>query len=270
MYLSNLAIKENVTVCGVLVPNISGGFGSDRKAMLATHIAEIHKKELKKVNELINNNLERFKNNVDIIDTKGTEFEVVLKDHGILTQNAINRSTNIYLLSERGYAKLIKLFNDDKSWEIYDQMLDEYFELRDGQSNSTPMTQAEMLVVYAQQFVEQERRLKQMEGKVTNIQTYLTQTPDRTKVDRKVKEYARTHHNRNVGQAYSIIYGIIKDKYGFDVPTRVKNLHERMNEERLANDKKPLRNPKLNGMDILERENMLGEVMEILAGLTSN
>ena len=40
---------------------------------------------------------------IDIMDLKGTEFEVNLIDNEILTQNAANRSDNIYLLSERGY-----------------------------------------------------------------------------------------------------------------------------------------------------------------------
>ena len=34
-------------------------------------------------------------------------------NHEIFTQNAINRSNNIYLLSERGYAKLLKILEDD-------------------------------------------------------------------------------------------------------------------------------------------------------------
>lgn len=165
--MSNLAISQNTVVNGVRVPNINGGFGVDKKAMLAKHIAEIHGKELKRVNEVINSNRARFKDNVDIIDVKSnSDFEVVLSDHGIYTQNALNRSVNIYLLSERGYAKLIKLFNDDKSWELYDVMLDEYFDLRDSNiipMNNTPMSSAQMLMIYAQQFLEQEERTKKLE-----------------------------------------------------------------------------------------------------------
>src|SRR6185437_203695 len=130
--MTNLAIKEKVKVNGISVPNINGGFGQDKKAMLALHIAEIHEKELKFVNRAINMNREKFKDNIDIIDAKGTDFEVHLMNHEIMTQNAINRTSNIYLLSERGYAKLIKIFSDNKSWELYDVMLDEYFDLRDG------------------------------------------------------------------------------------------------------------------------------------------
>ena len=165
--MTNLAIKDSTEVNGVIVPNISGGFGQDKKAMLAKHIAEIHNKQLIHVNETINNNRVRFKDNIDIIDVKFNEkFVIALTDNNIFTKMQISKAKNIYLLSERGYAKLIKLFNDDKSWEIYDNMLDQYFELRDANVvplNNTPMSPAEMLVVYAQQFLEQEKRLNKME-----------------------------------------------------------------------------------------------------------
>ncbi len=45
-------------------------------------------------------------------------------------QNQINRSNHIYLLSERGYAKLLKIMDDDKAWEIYDELVDNYFNMR--------------------------------------------------------------------------------------------------------------------------------------------
>lgn len=52
-----------------------------------------------------------------------------MKDSGF-TQNQINASLNIYLLSERGYAKLLKILEDDKAWEIYDELVDNYFNMR--------------------------------------------------------------------------------------------------------------------------------------------
>ena len=39
-----------------------------------------------------------------IYNLKGTDFAVDLVDSGIYTQNSINASKNIYLLSERGYS----------------------------------------------------------------------------------------------------------------------------------------------------------------------
>lgn len=87
--------------------------------MLAQDVAEFHGKELKFVNRAIRMNRHNFEDEVDIVDLKENGFEVHLMHHGILSQNAVNRSSNIYLLSQRGYFKLIKISNDDLSWEIY-------------------------------------------------------------------------------------------------------------------------------------------------------
>lgn len=110
---------------------IEGGFGENKKAMLVRDIAMIHGSTAGRINELINRNRRRFKDGIDIIDLLSDKnFAIVLNDSGF-SQNQINASSNIYLLSERGYAKLLKILEDDKAWEIYDELVDNYFNMRE-------------------------------------------------------------------------------------------------------------------------------------------
>lgn len=76
-------------------------------------------------------NRTRFTDGLDIVDLKGTEFAINLIDSGIYTQNSLNASSNIYLLSERGYSKLLKILEDDFAWEQYDKLVDGYFQMRE-------------------------------------------------------------------------------------------------------------------------------------------
>ena len=108
---------------------IEGGFGEGKKAILVRDAALIHDKELRQLNEAINHNRKRFKDGIDIIDLKNKKSVIDLIDLGF-NQNSINRSSNIYLLSERGYAKLLKIMDDDKAWDIYDELVDNYFNMR--------------------------------------------------------------------------------------------------------------------------------------------
>jgi hypothetical protein len=176
-HMNNLAVKGELEVCGVTVPNINGGFGIDKKSMLAKHIAEIHEKKLIHVNEVINENIHRFKESIDVINIKShDEIVIALTDNKILTKMQVSKAKSIYLLSERGYAKLIKLFNDDKSWELYDQMLDEYFDLREGNSNiepinNTPMSQLEIAQIAINQLVQHEKKFEEMNNKFTRLET---------------------------------------------------------------------------------------------------
>lgn len=118
---------------------IEGGFGENKKCILAKDIAKIHGKELKHINELINNNFDKFKNNVDIIELLRVGFnDTYFKELGF-SQQSLNSyrgmlkkglQTGIYLLSERGYAKLLKFMDDELSYDLYEQLLDNYFRLR--------------------------------------------------------------------------------------------------------------------------------------------
>lgn len=78
---------------------------------------------------LINRARKRFKDGVDIIDLKQEQFAIVLSKSGF-NRGQINASKHIYLLSERGYAKLLKILDDDKAWDIYDELVDNYFNMR--------------------------------------------------------------------------------------------------------------------------------------------
>jgi phage antirepressor YoqD-like protein len=114
---------------------IKGGFGKGKKSILAKDIANIHNRKIFHINELINNNRNKFKDNVDIIDLLGIGLnDTELKTFNI-SQQTINsyrgKNGSIYLLSERGYSKLLKLLDDDLAWEIYDEFVDKYFEMRE-------------------------------------------------------------------------------------------------------------------------------------------
>ena len=122
-----------VAIGNMSIIGIRGGFGENILAILVKDVAKIHKKEVKNINKLINNNRERFADGVDILDLKlwlqmepQSETNTTLKDMG-LTPMEISKANNIYLLSERGYFKLIKLLDDNLSFDIYEQLLTDYF-----------------------------------------------------------------------------------------------------------------------------------------------
>lgn len=127
----NVKVNGLVNIYGMKFHDIEGGFGEGKKAILVKEIANIHRRELRVINQAINMNRTRFTDGLDIVDLKGTEFAINLIDSGIYTQNSLNASSNIYLLSERGYSKLLKILEDDFAWEQYDKLVDGYFQMRE-------------------------------------------------------------------------------------------------------------------------------------------
>ncbi|MDB1932950.1 ORF6C domain-containing protein [Clostridium tertium] len=169
----NNLIKINglVNIEGMQFHNIEGGFGKGKKAMLAKEIAEIHGRELKFINQNINRNIKRFTEGLDIVDLKGTQFEVTLSNHGIYTQNSINASNNIYLLSERGYSKLLKILEDDVAWEQYEKLVDGYFNMR-GQAKL--LSTEEMLELQFKYAKEVKEKVDKVDNRVTVLEERMT------------------------------------------------------------------------------------------------
>ena len=115
---------------GINIPVIEGGFGENQKVILAKTIAEIHEMELKKVNELINKNIDEFEHGVDIIDLKSGYLESIEFLSEIFNKQSIANSKNIYLLSEQGYFALVGFMKTEKAKEIRKMLRREYFTMR--------------------------------------------------------------------------------------------------------------------------------------------
>ena len=129
--IKNLEIKGTTEFMGMELPNIYGGFGQDKKCILAKDVAKVHKVELKEINRLINNNIEEFEDGIDIIDLKTGDYKEPVLENGLITKAQWGNAKNIYLLSEQGYMALVMLMRTDKAKEIRKQLRREYFYLKE-------------------------------------------------------------------------------------------------------------------------------------------
>lgn len=134
MSINELTVTGKQNFMGIDIPVVWGGFGADKKCILDKTIAEIHNQPDREIRRRITDNIKRFRENVDIIDLKQRVGEShtleILLSIGYSKQ-AITQADHIYILSERGYGKLVKIMDTDLAWEIYDNIMDEYFELRE-------------------------------------------------------------------------------------------------------------------------------------------
>lgn len=150
-------MENTITVQGKMdfmdkeIPVVSGGFGQGKMCILAKTVAEIHGITVGEVNQNIKRNEKRFRDDIDIIDFKKSaiteSYSQMLKENLGFTQAQINASKHIYLLSERGYAKLIKIMDTDEAWDIYEELLDNYFHMRDEKEEQMKMETNETMKV---------------------------------------------------------------------------------------------------------------------------
>lgn len=141
----SLSVDSNQMFMGKIIPVVSGGFGINKRCMCDKTIAQIHNQPEREIRRRITDNITRFKEDIDFIDLK--QYVRVALAHTLdlllkleYSKQSITQAEHIYLLSERGYAKLIKIMDTDLAWDIHDKLIDEYFTLRDEKKSNLPMT----------------------------------------------------------------------------------------------------------------------------------
>lgn len=162
--MNNLTVTGKQKFMGKDIPVVLGGFGEDKKCVSDKTVAEIHGMRDPDVRRRITDNIKRFKENVDYIDMKKGVHETHTLEflHNLgYTKQSITQAERIYLLSERGYAKLIKIMDTDLAWEIHDRLIDEYFELREKQK---PLTMEQMMRIQLGMVDQHEERLDRLEN----------------------------------------------------------------------------------------------------------
>ena len=261
---------------------VLGGFGENCKVMLAKTIAEIHKMETKHVNELINRNIKRFKNEIDILD-----LGVVLNDTGLkelgFTQQAINsykglrakgQGGNIYLLSERGYAKIIKIMDTDLAWDIHDQLMDEYFHLREEKQQMQSMSMEDIIIYQMQQSKMMKEQLEQtqtvaIEAKATAEQAtkqmeivkdamLLDHDSWRKDCNNIINKVAKERGGTKEAyqQVRDEVYNLLQQRAGASLKTRVINKQDRMRREGISKSKVD----KVSQIDVIAEDKRLKEI----------
>lgn len=256
--MNELKVLGTERIAGFKFTGIEGGFGEDKKSMLVKDIAMIHGSTVKRINELINRNQNRFKKEVDIIDFLGRSerLRVFAEKHGFITSN---RTEHVYLLSERGYFKLLKILEDDTAWDIYDQLVDGYFNMRQALDTSRLSPELQMFKGLFDSMAKQELETKRIDHKLDNISEIVgTSTIDwrqgTTRLIQRIAQY------QGGGEAYKDvrngIYAEIDKRAGVSLKTRLTNKRRRMADEGISKSKRD----KLNKVDVIQDDKKLIEI----------
>lgn len=139
--MSDLKVTGKQTFMGQEIPVVLGGFGENQRCVADITIAEIHSMEVFNIRARLTDNIKRFVEGVDILDlctvireaNSSAEIKNIMDLLNILgySNQQITKAEHIYILSQRGYLKLIKIMDSDLAWDIYEKLVDEYFTLRE-------------------------------------------------------------------------------------------------------------------------------------------
>lgn len=262
---------------GKEIPVVLGGFGENQKVVTDKMIAEIHGMETRNVRARITDNIKRFKEGIDFIDLKEGAYqtstlEILLKLG--YTKSAITQAEHIYLLSERGYAKLIKIMDTDLAWDIHDQLMDEYFHLREEKQQMQSMSMEDIIIYQMQQSKMMKEQLEQtqtvaIEAKATAEQAtkqmeivkdamLLDHDSWRKDCNNIINKVAKERGGTKEAyqQVRDEVYNLLQQRAGASLKTRVINKQDRMRREGISKSKVD----KVSQIDVIAEDKRLKEI----------
>ena len=128
------------------------------RVLTTQQIAEAYGTDTKVVSYNFNHNKDRYVEGKHFICLTGNELRAFRENHDLPTN--LNK---IYLWTEKGAFLHAKSLNTDKAWEVYDRLVDEYFE----KESRKPLTVAEQIQLLAQGTADHEERIEKLENTMT-------------------------------------------------------------------------------------------------------
>ncbi len=269
------------------IPVVLGGFGSDAKCISDKTVAELHEMETKNIRARITDNIDRFRHGVDYIDLKIVAYPAsnnsdnsrdILQVLGY-TNMEIGKAAHIYILSERGYAKLVKIMDTDKAWDIYEHLLDEYFHLREAvkQPVNIESLSPELQLVkslfdsmvrtelqqkeQARLLNEHTQEIESVNERVDGIRDVVSLTPNqntwRSESRKLINKIAQACGGDDAYREVNTeIFNLVNKRAGVSLDTRLTNRRRRMAEEGVCKSARD----RVNKVDIIAGDKKLIEI----------
>ncbi len=276
--MTSLAVAQTeIEITGVQeflgkeIPVIEGGFGEGQKVILAKDLAELHEVEVKYINKLINNNIDNFSND-DLINllSSSEELRNFAKENGLIGSN---RTQDVFLLSERGYIKLVSMMDNsnDKKWEVMSKLINEYFAMRkvikeEQTSNINNLSPQLQLLINME--LEQKKLKQQIneanynalsakaEVKTIKEVVSLDTTSWRSETQTLIAKIARNQGDLGLIKDFrNESYELLNKRFAVNLEARLTNKRRRMAEEGVSKSKRD----KLNNLDVISEDKKLIE-----------
>ncbi len=260
--INKIILKGQQEIMGIKVPVVEGGFGENQKVILAKTVAELHKVRMNDVQDLITTNIKEFQYGVDLLDLCNEDIKTDAIGLELITSN---RQKYCYLLSQRGYVKLVAMMSNsnEKKWEVMNYLIDDYFSMKAKQKNDFEDLSPELQMSYnlLRVMEKQEKRTRKLEEDVSQIKDVMlsksnTKNWRKTCKDTLIKTAAKMGGvNEYLGDLYTLSYTWLEERLHISIDKRLHNARKRMIKQGATKTEAE----KLNALDIIDNDKKLIE-----------
>lgn len=234
----------------------------DIRVLTTQQLAEAYGTDVQVVTNNFNRNKDRYHEGEHYICLTGGE----LRDYRAKNQNDVLPNANkLYLWTEKGAFLHAKSLNTDTAWEVYDRLVESYFQKARPRLDSEALSpELQMFLkmgeAMARQEIEQKRLATQVEAHEKAIDGIRDAVMPVTDNWREEMQRKFNHIQHNCGVDFRALraemYAELDRQAGTDIGTRLRNRKERMMND--GHTKTAVNS--LNKMDIIESDKKLREI----------
>ena len=184
------------------------------RVLTTQQIADAYGTDSKTISYNFNHNKDRYTEGKHFILLEGDDLRAFREIHDLPSN--LNK---LYLWTEKGAFLHAKSQNTDKAWEVYDHLVDTYF------NRKKPLTLNEQIQILAQGNIELEHRVDKVEDKITNLEEdmplygceidEIQKHVKRRGVDILGGKQSEAYRDASIrGSLYSDIYSQLKREFG--------------------------------------------------------
>lgn len=128
------------------------------RVLTTQQIAEVYGTDEKTISKNFNNNKDRYKEGKHYICLTGEDLKEFLQSQNLRMQNQ-SKVRTLYLWTEKGAFLHAKSLNTDTAWEVYDRLVDSYF-----QKPQKRLSDREIMRIQLGMYDEHEERITNLEN----------------------------------------------------------------------------------------------------------
>ncbi len=228
---------------------------NDQRVLLTSQLAESYDTDSKVISYNFNSNKDRYQEGKHYFVLQGDLLKAFREIHDLPPN--LNK---VYLWTEKGALLHAKSLNTDKAWEVYDQLVETYFKARELQTNLSELSpELRLLINLEMRQKEQDRAIEEVNKRVDDIKDVVALNPQSWREEARkliVRIAQAMGGNEYIRDVQAEIFGLVDERAGVSLATRLTNKRRRMADEGICKSKRD----KLNKVDVIADDKKLIEI----------
>lgn len=231
---------------------------NDQRVLLTSQLAESYETAERTITDNFNNNKARYIEGKHFFLLQGEDLRGFKRENENF--GFAPNLNKVYLWTEKGALLHAKSLNTDKAWEVYDQLVETYFKARELQTNLSELSpELRLLINLEMRQKEQDRAIAEVNQRVDDIKDVVALNPRSWREEARkliVKIAQSMGGNEFIRDVQAEIFGLVDERAGVSLATRLTNKRRRMADEGVCKSKRD----KLNKVDVIADDKKLIEI----------